>query len=104
MPDLTGRMSRCSEGCPVIPSEEALEHYRGFFTFRGEGSHDATETCAVCRYTTQAHDPSAPHMARIEKNGKSRYENFMDRLGAHEFTPIGPFEFDHHYDGCRGWD
>ena len=102
--DLVGRQSKCSEGCPVLSSTEAYEHYRAFFEFRGEGSRDATDMCKVCHYALIAHDPTAPHMARLDKNGLSRYDNFMAREGAHDFTPAGPFEFDHHYDGCRGWD
>jgi hypothetical protein len=104
-PELAGRMSHCSKGCKDIPSEQAWRQYRGFFEYRGEGSRDATDICGVCRYSTVAHDPTAEHMARVEgKDGKTRYEHLMDRVGWHEFTPQGAQPLDSHYDGCRGWD
>lgn len=97
---LIGRTARCYCGA-VRPSSTDL----AFFEYRGEGSETAVTRCAVCRYGAIAHDPTAPHMARVEgKYGKTRYQTFMERMGQHDFTPLGGQEFDSYYCGCRGWD
>ena len=99
--DLTGRSAKCMCG-RTVPSTWSL----AFFEFQGPGSQWATEHCAVCGYSPQAHDPARPHMARVEKGGRTRYENFMERNGGvHEFTPRGgDAGHDRFYCGCRGWD
>ena len=84
-PSLSGRKAQC--GCGKI-SESSLD--LPFFTFRGEGSSDAIESCKHCRYHEVAHaKPKPPHLVK----------NVCD-----EFTPHGAFEFDGFYCGHTGWD
>jgi hypothetical protein len=99
-PSLVGRSAKCSDTCRIRPSDRGL----AFFEYRGEGSPHATGTCKHCHYNIVAHDPTVEHMARIERNGKTRYENFMHEKGQHEFEPVGPADYDRYYCGCRGWD
>ena len=109
-PSLVGRFAKCSyshlRGGAIHPDRIIPSAAGGlaFFEYRGTGSTYATETCKHCRYTIVAHDPTTPHMAKVERNGKTRLENLMTKVGQHEFEPIGPAEFDLYYCGCWGWD
>ena len=83
-PALQGRVSRCGSCGKTTPSSESLP----FFEFRGEGSPQALNSCKHCGYHKVAHAP-----------GKMHSTNVCDH-----FEPKGAWEFDLHYDGCRGWD
>ena len=100
-PSLDGRIAKCSCG-NTRESSPSL----AFFEFQGEGSDWAMGHCAVCGYAPRAHDTNVAHMARIEKGGRTRYENFMEKNGGvHEFRPRGGDRgYDTYYCGCRGWD
>lgn len=82
MPDLTGRVARCSCG-NTKPSSYDL----AFFEYRGEGSKSAEQTC-VCGYDKAPHDPDNPYHHNIK---------------CRDFRPRGPKD-DLYYCGCRGWD
>ena len=79
MPDLQGRIAKCSCG-----KEKESSVDLAFFEFKGVGSHRAENICKHCGYHL------IPHT-----NGK---------ITDHEFEPHGPFEFDEYYCGCQGWD
>lgn len=79
-PDLTGRTARCSCGKERSSSDELA-----FFEYRGHGSRAAAVHCKNCGYYPVAH----------EKDNVRHCGNF---------EPHGPYEFDHFYCGCRGWD
>lgn len=84
-PDLTGRRSRCAYCKNVKPSSFDLP----FFEYKGPGSDSGINTCKTCGYHKVAHNPNDPRLVgSICKN----------------FETIGSYEFDTHYDGCRGWD
>lgn len=90
---LIGREAKCICG-RTVPSTEYER--LAFFEFRGAGSQKATETCKHCHYTTVAHQDDAP----VWPNGKTAVQTH----GCPGFEPIGPWEFDSYYCGCRGWD
>ena len=86
---LAAREARCLCGATMPSDTVGL----AFFEYRGPGSRDAAERC-VCRYGLAAHEPEIrerPHLRHVMADG-------------HEFTPVGPWEFDGFYCGCRGWD
>lgn len=86
-PELSGRQARCSSCKTLIPSSPKLP----LFEFRGEGSKAATETCAHCHYGLIAH---------TSKIAGRR----VDSKVCYDFEPIGAWEYDLYYCGCRGWD
>lgn len=86
---LAGRSARCACG-KIRPSDETL----AFFEYRGDGSHDATETCKHCRYFKVAHKPG----------GNSSVKGYRNRFVCAKFEPMGASEFDAYYCGHGGWD
>lgn len=99
---LVGRTARCGSCTRTHASSIHLP----FFEYWGEGSVRATQVCSVCGYYEVTHDPTMPHMARPVMPGatKTRYEQWIAQVGAHDFIPRGPAEQDTYYCGCRGWD
>lgn len=87
-PDVTGREARCSCG-KIVPSDPAR---LAFFEFRGDGSRQARESCKRCRYSVVAHD-------RKKATGEAHLSYVCD-----EFEPMGAWDYDAYYCGCRGWD
>jgi hypothetical protein len=86
---LEGRTAICCNERSKVPSTLDL----AFFKYRGEGSRQATETCANCGYYCTAHELK-------QKNPPIRInKNICDN-----FQPRGALEFDRYYCGCRGWD
>lgn len=88
--NLENRVARCTCGREE-PSSQSLP----FFEYRGEGSTVATTSCKTCRYRKVAHeravnDPAATHLHHI--------------IVGHDFEPVGGFDHDSFYCGCRGWD
>lgn len=84
-PSLVGRVAQC--GCGrTEPSNRDL----AFFEFKGEGSDAALTHCKNCQYSQPAHTPEA--MAR------------NTRLKCTNFEPLGAYEMDRFYCGCRGWE
>lgn len=86
--DLTGRFAKCTYRHveeDKVPSSTSL----AFFEYRGPGSPRSQEICKNCKYHIKGHERSGMNNnLRICSN----------------FEPIGPYEFDTYYDGCRGWD
>jgi hypothetical protein len=85
MPELNGRMAKCTCG-----RTEPSSHSLAFFQFRGDGSESAVETCKHCAYFRVAHTPAV-----MAKNSSLKCTNFESR---------GAYEFDSFYCGCRGWE
>ncbi len=83
-PKLDGRQSKCASCNKLAPSSLSL----AFFEYRGPGSVVALNTCE-CGFFKVAHiaerRATNPHICA-------------------SFKPRGAYEFDSHYDGCRGWD
>ena len=109
MPDLTGRMARCTydpntdatsghtgryaAGPSLKPSSEGLP----FFEYLGPGSRYATESCGHCGYNLAAHDPAtAPR--------RLGQPTAVERAKCPGFEPRGPADEDKYYCGCWGWD
>lgn len=86
-PELAGRQSQCSYCKRLRPSSTDL----AFFEFEGIGSRWATEKCSVCHMNKSVHAVINPTTGRAG-------------VTDHTFIPMGPREFDSHYDGCQGWD
>lgn len=86
--NLTDRIAKCTCG-----KQEPSNPNLAFFTYRGEGSRDATVSCGDCGYHDTAH-----------QRARELREPHLKGLLDHEFTPRGAWEFDLFYCGCRGWD
>jgi hypothetical protein len=99
MAAILARQARCNCG-RTVPSDRGL----AFFESCAAGSAVATDTCAICAYHRVAHDPTTPHMAQVERNGRTRLENLMAQLGPHDFAGQGELEYDRYYCGHAGWD
>lgn len=88
MINLKERTAKCQCGAEQVSDKDLA-----FFSFRGEGSKDATDSCGTCGYAevahTRAQELNEPHLAHCR---------------THEFTPHGAWEYDVFYCGCRGWD
>lgn len=81
---MTGKVREAKCFCGrIVPSSEKLP----FFESRDEGTRMATDTCKNCRYAEVAH--------RGETRNKKVCENF---------EPMGAWQYDTFYCGCRGWD
>lgn len=87
-PSLEGRTASC-----YCHKTQASDWGLAFFQYRGPGSPDARDKCAVCGFHEVAHRPINPHTGR-ERNPRQ----------AHDFVPHGPYEHDSFYCGCGGWD
>ena len=85
-PSLEGRTSKCTYCDRKAPSSTQLP----FFEYKGPGSESSRNNCRNCAYAEVAHTPEV-----MAKN---------DRLKCVNFVPHGPYEFDRHYCGCRGWE
>jgi hypothetical protein len=89
MPDLEERQAIC---CTSNSLRWSIEHDKlAFFEYRGEGSPAATTTCKHCRYALIAH--------QRKEAGTLKHNGVCDT-----FEPIGPYQYDKYYCGCRGWD
>ena len=86
-PKLVGRQARCSSCKTLVPSSPDL----AFFEFRGEGSRSAAEICGTCHFG---------HVAHNDKAANRRVNHKV----CDNFKPIGAWEYDLFYCGCRGWD
>lgn len=78
----------CRRGEPCLceqPSSTDLP----FFEYRGPGSREALEGCAVCSILHQ---------------NKPCPEWRLKDVGEHDFAPLGPSQYDRFYCGCWGWD
>jgi hypothetical protein len=84
--DLTGRVAKCSCGMTRTSDPDLA-----FFEYRGADSKCASNTCKHCRYYDVAHTDEV------------RAKNPGGRICSN-FEPIGPYEWDIFYCGCRGWD
>ena len=87
-PSLDGRKSKCAQCGKIVDSRTDLP----FFEYRGPGSDRATKQCKCCGYFKIAHED---HAGRINVVAQGKCKGF---------EPHGGYEFDSHYDGCRGWD
>ena len=88
MTGLENRTARCHCG-RTEPSNVKL----AFFEYRGEGSRQATESCAHCPYNSTAHE-----------RARDITQTHLAQLREHEFESHGAFEYDGFYCGCNGWD
>jgi hypothetical protein len=100
--DLTGRVARCGCG-EERPSELSREGRLAFFEYRGPGSREARERCAVCAYYECAHDPEHLDKLAHGRDGKRR-PTVVESGKCTGFQAHGPFDHDRYYCGCRGWD
>lgn len=86
--NLEGRTAKCTSCGKERPSSTEL----AFFTFRGEGSREATESCK-CGFFEVAHQYDATRV----------YPEPVDCPHG-GFVAKGPQETDTFYCGCRGFD
>ena len=88
MPDLTGRMARCTCG------KEAPSDSRKLAFFES-GLLRALSSCSVCNYAAIAHTDEV----------RARPHTRNTKLGdGHDFQPKDDPGHDYYYCGCRGWD
>lgn len=89
---LEGRTARCGCG-KTRPSSKDIS----FFSYKGEGSRDATEVCGFLVDGRICHGHPTIHQ---EINPTTKRAGITD----HEFVAHGAFEYDEYYCGCSGWD
>lgn len=88
IPDVTGRMARCSCG-KLVPSDPSR------LAFFQSAEIRARQTCKVCRYAAIAH----------AEETRQRPHNRNTKLGdGHAFVRSDADEFDSYYCGCRGFN
>jgi hypothetical protein len=87
MPNLEGRKARCS-----YHGEVDSDVNLAFFEYRGEGSFLGLHQCGNCRYYDIAHEN---HL---------NYHGNRTTCKCTDFVPIGSYEYDSYYCGCRGWE
>jgi len=88
MPDLTGRMARCTCG-----NEEPSNPAR--LAFFESGLLRALGSCRICSYAAIAHTDE------VRDKPHTRHTKLID---GHAFEPKDDPGHDHYYCGCRGWD
>lgn len=85
VPNLDNRKSKCPHCQNIVASSMGLP----FFKYKGPGSYEAKITCK-CGYYKKAHKKEV---------GPTEFKIECKRFRQH-----GPWEYDSHYCGCRGFD
>ena len=90
---LEGRKAKCGDHKPGSGDGIRDSNWElPFFRYRGPGSFDAEDVCAICGYRKTAHVT------------KPIGRNVVAEEICPGFKSHGPFEYDEFYCGCWGWD